>query len=180
MLDYIVGKVVDRREDSIIVDKDGFGFLIYVPDSESFEDDVKVYTYLHIKEEAISLYGFKSREERDLFTKLISLHGIGVKHAFSILSNLTVEEFINAIETQNTVLLSSIPGIGKKTAHRLIVELKGKLNFEKDQKLQELIDVLINLGYDSKKAIDVASEIDLKKLSLEDAVKESLKKLTNN
>lgn len=62
----------------------------------------------------------------------------------------------------------------------MIVELKGKLNFEKDQKLQELIDVLINLGYDSKKAIDVASEIDLKKLSLEDAVKESLKKLTNN
>ncbi|MEJ5173375.1 MAG: Holliday junction branch migration protein RuvA [Hydrogenothermaceae bacterium] len=178
MLDYIVGKVVDRREDSIIVDKDGFGFLIYVPDSESFEDDVKVYTYLHIKEEAISLYGFKSREERDLFIKLISLHGIGVKHAFSILSNLTVEEFINAIETENTVLLSSIPGIGKKTAHRLIVELKGKLNFEKDSKIQQLVDALVSLGYDRKMVIDVLNKISQEKLSLEDSLKKAIHMLS--
>ncbi|MEZ0323130.1 MAG: Holliday junction branch migration protein RuvA [Hydrogenothermaceae bacterium] len=180
MLDYIVGKVVEKKEDSIVLDKNGFGFLIYVPNSEDFEEESKVYTYLHIKEEAISLYGFKSRQERELFIKLISLHGIGVKHAFSILSNLTVEDFINAVETENTALLSSIPGVGKKTAHRLIVELKGKLNFERDQKTQDLIDILLNLGYDRKKVIDTVSEVDLKKLSLEDAVKEALKILSKN
>lgn len=174
MFDYIQGTVVEKAEDYIVLDKGGFGFLIYTPDPSKFEKEAKVFIHLHLKEEEIKLYGFLYREERELFLKLLSIHGIGVKHAFAILSNMQVDEFIQAVETENTALLSSIPGIGKKTAHRLIVELKGKINFHKNQTLTELVEALTGLGYSRELSLKVASEVMKEKLTLEEALKRAL------
>lgn len=178
MFDYIVGKVVEKADNYIVLDNGGFGFLMYVPSPKEFEGREKVFVSLHIKEDSIILYGFKSRQERELFLKLTSIHGIGVKHAFSILSNISVEEFVDAIEREDTALLSSIPGIGKKTAHRLIVELKGKINFQKDRKTQELIDALLSLGYEKSEILQVADRVIGESKTLEDSIKEALILLT--
>lgn len=180
MLDYIAGKVVERKEGCIVLEKGGFGFSIYVGNPSEFDGDCKIYTYLQIKQEAITLYGFKTRQERDLFVKLLSLHGVGVKHAFSILSNLDPQEFVMAIQTQNTSLLESIPGIGKKTAHRLIVELKGRLDFEEDQKLQDIVDTLLSLGYSRDLAIKVSCEVAKENLPVEDAIKKAINMASKN
>lgn len=174
MFDYIEGTVIEKAEDYIVLDKGGFGFLIYTPDPSRFDGTVRVFTYLQVKEEEIKLYGFSDREERQLFLKLLSIHGIGVKHAFAILSNMQVDEFIQAVETENTALLSSIPGIGKKTAHRLIVELKGKINFQKNQTLTELVEALTGLGYSREQSMKVASEVIKEKLTLEEALRKAL------
>lgn len=174
MFDYIQGEVVEKGEDYIILDKDGVGFFIYTPDPSKFSGKSKVYVHLTVKEEEIKLYGFSDREERRLFLKLLSLHGVGVKHAFSLLANISLEELVDAIETENTALLSSIPGIGKKTAHRLIVELKGKMNFQRDKLLNDLIDTLTSLGYGREISLKVASEVAKEKLTLEDSIKKAL------
>lgn len=174
MFDYIEGNVVERGQDYIVLDKSGFGFLIYTPYPSKFDESSKVFTHLHIKEEEIKLYGFSNREERQLFQKLLSIHGIGIKHAFSLLANLSIQEFIEAIETENTALLSSIPGIGKKTAHRLIVELKGKINFHDNRLLADLIEALTNLGYGKEVSMKVALEVVKEKPTLEEAIKKAL------
>lgn len=178
MFDYIEGKILDRGEDYIIVDKYGFGFFIYTPTPLLFEETDKVFVYLKLKEEEIRLYGFKTRQEREIFLKLLSIHGIGVKHAFSIMSHISIQDFIEAIETQNTILLSSLPGIGRKTANRLIVEFKGKLDFLKNQQLNELVEALVSLGYERDSANKVSIEIMKENIPLEKAIKEALKKLS--
>lgn len=177
MFDYVVGNVVDRGDEFIVLDRDGFGLRVYVPSPEEFEGEVKVFLYLHLKEDSIKLYGFKTIQERQLFLKLISIYGIGVKHAFSILSNISIQEFLKAIETEGTTTLSSLPGIGKKTAHRVIVELKGKLNFERNKKLEELLEALSSLGYEKKEVIDVAKEVIKENKSIEESLKEVLRRL---
>lgn len=180
MFDYIEGKVVEKGENYIVLDKDGFGFMIYTPDPSKFEKSAKVFTYMHLKEEEIKLYGFSDREERELFLKLLSIHGVGVKHAFSILANLSTQEFLEAINTENTALLSSVPGIGKKTAHRLVVELKGKINFQHNQMLHDVVEALTSLGYKRELSIKVAHEVLKENLSLQEAVKKALMLINEN
>lgn len=178
MFDYIKGKIKKVSKNKILIEKAGFGFSVIVPDSEKFSEKDTVYTVLKIKEEEIKLIGFKTIEEREIFNTLLQIHGVGEKHAISILSTFSVQEFENIIENADINSLIKVQGIGKKTAQRIIVELKGKLFFE-DESLEELAKTLINLGYDKESSYKI-SKIALKECNnLEEALKFALKELSN-
>jgi Holliday junction DNA helicase RuvA len=174
MLDYIKGKITKKGKNHIVIEKFGFGLLVEVPDSEKFKENI-VYTYLLVRQEDVRLLGFVSEEERDLFLKLIQIHGVGVKHALNIISNFSVEEFIEIIENGDVDRLTEIQGIGNKTAQRIIVELKGKIEFSESDELSQLVSALVNLGYDKKESVKVAK----KAIKETKDIKEALKKAIN-
>ncbi len=178
MIEFILGKVLYKEGRKLVIEKDGIGLVLEVPEKSEFEGKVKIFTYLSIKNEELKLYGFKTREERDFFLKLISVSGIGVKHGLEMLSNFSVSDLIEAIENRDISLLSSIPGIGKKTAQRIIFELHGKLDFYENELLEDLVNALVSLGYEKKEAFKVAVETIKKEKNLEEALKLSLQKLS--
>lgn len=133
MISFLVGIVEEKEENKIVLNVNGVGFelcvssntLSYLPMPN---ESAKVYTYMSVREDDISLYGFSTIEERDLFNKLITVSGIGPKMAISILSGLSLSDLIIAITKEDSKLLSKIKGLGKKTAERLCLELKDKLD----------------------------------------------------
>ncbi|AUJ26146.1 MULTISPECIES: Holliday junction branch migration protein RuvA [Virgibacillus] len=149
MIAYIQGKLTYIHEEAIIVDVQGVGYEIICANPFAFQDlenkDIKVYTYHHVREDAQLLYGFKNLDEKYLFTKLISVSGIGPKGAIAIMGSVHVGEFAAAIEREDEAFLTHFPGIGKKTARQIILDLKGKLTIsttvnEGQQKIDEPFD----------------------------------------
>jgi Holliday junction DNA helicase RuvA len=177
MLEFIEGQVVETTDNYIIVFSSGFGIKIHTPYKFPL-GKVRIYTYLTFKDETFKLFGFKTKKEKELFIKLTNINGIGVKHAFSILANIPVDKLIDSIEAQNISLLMSAPGIGKKTAHRIILELKGKLNFEDEKLLKDAVSALENLGFEKSKVLPVVKEVIKNTTNIEDIIKYSLQKLT--
>lgn len=168
MISYLVGEIVSKSENSIILDVNGVGYELFV---SSFSLDsfpvigsiTKVFTYMNIREDEIILFGFSSIEEKNIFLKLISVSGIGPKVAVAILSGIKISELIIAIKTGNIKILSSIKGLGKKTAERIILELKDKVdivgyenvehdNINKENLIDEAIEALIVLGINKNDA----------------------------
>lgn len=168
MISYLVGEIVSKSENSIILDVNGVGYELFV---SSFSLDsfpvigsiTKVFTYMNIREDEIILFGFSSIEEKNIFLKLISVSGIGPKVAVAILSGIKISELIIAIKTGNIKILSSIKGLGKKTAERIILELKDKVdivgyenvehdNINKEDLIDEAIEALIVLGINKNDA----------------------------
>ena len=185
MYDYIKGIITDIKNNSIILDNNGVGFLIYVPNPYSFEIGVeyKVFVYQQIQEDGHYLYGFKSCEEKDLFLKLISVKGLGCKMALPILAVGSIDGIMDAIERENILYLKKFPKIGDKLAKQIILDLKGKLDFNgtgvTDQVVEvenELKEVLIGLGYKDKEIKAILPKVD-HNLSIEEQVKEALKLL---
>lgn len=193
MIAFVQGTLVQKSPTSIIVQTHGIGFQLFIPLSsyEALGDigsDVHVLTYLHVREDAMQLYGFSSEAERDLFQKLISVSGIGPRTAQGILSGVSAEEFKRAIATQNIDVIKSAPGIGKKTAERLILELKDKIeSLDEAASVQapsskngeEAMLALITLGYKQNRAQELVSQA-IKAdpaLSVEDIVKQSLRQM---
>jgi len=180
MYEYIKGKIVNQESNYIVVDNNGIGYLIYVPNPYSFELDKEytVYIYQQVREDEQSLYGFKSKEEKDLFLKLINVKGLGCKMALPMLATGSISGIMDAIERENVLYLKKFPKIGDKVAKQIILDLKGKLNASavnssiKDY--DELIEVLKGLGY---KQADINKIIPSMKsdLNIEDQVKEALK-----
>src|SRR5690625_1155870 len=131
MIAYIKGKLTSIQEESILVDVSGIGYEIICPNpfifKASLEQDIFIHTYFHVKEDIQSLYGFKDEDEKYLFTKLISVSGIGPKSGLNILSSVKVSEFVSAIDREDEKYLTQFPGVGKKTARQIILDLKGKL-----------------------------------------------------
>ena len=131
MIAYIKGQLTFILDESIIVDVGGIGYEIVCPNpfiyQNSLQKEVFIFTYHHVREDNQTLYGFKDEEEKYLFTKLISVSGIGPKSAVAILGNAEVDEFIAAIEQEDEKYLTKFPGVGKKTARQIILDLKGKL-----------------------------------------------------
>src|SRR5690625_1329620 len=131
MIAYIKGKVTVIQEDSIIVDVSGIGYEIICANPFAYHaylhKELFIHTYHHVREDIQCLYGFKDEEEKELFTKLISVSGIGPKSAITILGSVHVPEFIAAVEKEDEKYLTQFPGIGKKTAQQIILDLKGKL-----------------------------------------------------
>ncbi|HLR64568.1 MAG TPA: Holliday junction branch migration protein RuvA [Pseudogracilibacillus sp.] len=131
MIAYVKGKVAFVQEGSVIIDVQGIGYEIFCPDPFKFQtklnEDVFVYTYQHVREDVQALYGFLTEDEKFLFTKLISVSGIGPKSAVNILGTVHVPEFIKAVEAEDEKFLTQFPGVGKKTARQIILDLKGKL-----------------------------------------------------
>ena len=185
MYDYIKGTITSIKNNSIVVDNNGIGYLIYVSNPYSFElgKDYKVYVYQQIKEDENSLFGFKTIEEKEFFLKLISVSGVGCKMALPILAVGSIEGIMDAIERENVLYLKKFPKIGDKLAKQIILDLKGKLEFigvgitdDIVETENELKDVLIGLGYKEKELKPVLAKVDTS-LPIEGQVKDALKLL---
>ncbi|HSW73487.1 MAG TPA: Holliday junction branch migration protein RuvA [Chlamydiales bacterium] len=174
MYEYIQGKLIEKRIDAAIIETHGVAYKILIPLS-SFHaihpGNVLLYTSFQVKEDSQSLYGFVTKQDRDLFELLITISGIGPKTALALVGHLDFSTFQTAIANANVLLLSKVPGIGKKTAERLIIEMKDK--FKKILKdlpplpagpgsmMVDAINALIHLGYnplESHKAVQKAHE----------------------
>lgn len=180
MYDYIVGKVIDVESNYISLDNGGIGYLIYTASPYSFDIDseYKIYLYQNIKEDELSLYGFKTKEERNLFLKLISVKGLGPKMALPILAAGSTTSIADAIERENILYLKKFPKIGDKVARQIILDLKGKLVESKSNMVvnDELSDALKALGYRQADINKIIPRID-KKLNIEEQIKEALRLL---
>ena len=182
MYGYISGTIKEIEASYIIVDNHGIGYQIYVPNPYGFMigKDYTIYTYSNIREDEYTLYGFKTKEEKELFLKLISVKGLGPKMALPMLATGSISLLEEAIETENINYLKKFPKIGDKVARQIILDLKGKLISQKEvfNKLDytELIEVLKGLGYKSTDINKILPNID-NKLSIEEQVKNALKLL---
>ena len=137
MISYLKGKYIDRTDDgSLIINVNGIGFEVFVPAellgraSFNTDADLELYTYMQVKEDGMSLFGFATLDELSIFKKIISVSGIGPKGGISILSTLNREQFIMAVLDENSDLIAKAPGIGKKTAAKLVLELKDKFKLQ--------------------------------------------------
>ena len=185
MYDYIKGKIAELKYNFIVVDNGGVGYLIYVPNPYAFEvgKEYKVYVYQQVKEDEEALFGFKTRDEKELFLKLISVKGLGCRMALPILAVGSIQGIMDAIERENILYLKKFPKIGEKLARQIVLDLKGKLEFigtgisddvvETEQELQE---ALLALGYKDKEIKKVVSQVDASQ-SIEEQIKEALKLL---
>ena len=182
MYDYIIGKITEIDSTYIVVENNGIGYLVYVPNPFSFvlDNTYKIFIYTHIKEDEHLLYGFKDKDEKLLFLKLISVKGLGPKMALPILAMGSINGIADAIENNNLLYLKKFPKIGDKVAKQMVLDLKGKLNaintgiFASEDYSNELMEVLLGLGYkqaDIKKVVKMVNSNN----SLEDQVKEALK-----
>lgn len=181
MYGYIKGIVTEIESSYIILENNNIGYLIYVANPYSFQIDneYKVYTYTQIKEDEHLLYGFKEKEEKDLFLKLISVKGLGCKMALPILAIGSISGIADAIDRENILYLKKFPKIGDKVARQIILDLKGKLTVSGNVSVNnnnELVDVLLSLGYKNPEIKKVIPNVK-QDLSLEEQVKEALKLL---
>ena len=188
MIASLKGKLESLGGDGAVIDVGGIGFRVYMPTSTlstlgNIGKEVKLYTHLHLREDNVTLYGFASTGELELFRVLINVSGLGPKLALAILSAMDIESLTAAIATGNADLLTGIPGIGKKMANRLVLELKDKLSIgwaiaPMAQIAQENADVLAaltSLGYSLSEATQAVTSLPQEQeLSIEDRVKLAL------
>ena len=179
MLGFVKGILRDKDYDNITVECGGVGFNIMVTNScmanlPAVDDEVKIYTYLHVREDEMSLYGFESPEEKKLFLQLITVSGVGSKTAIGILSAERMSAIINSIINEDTSVIANCKGIGKKTAERIILELKDKIKpfdyiipndnlftaiQENSKAMEDALVVLTSLGLSKNEATKKAKEV---------------------
>jgi holliday junction DNA helicase RuvA len=202
MIAHLSGTLLSKQATSVIVDVSGVGYEVSIPlstfyDLEDTGSKVQLRIYTHVKEDALQLYGFKTARERELFINFISVSGIGPKLGIALLSGMSADELIASIKSNNLARLTLIPGVGKKTAERLIVDLREKMAALSTTQLEEetpeqaaemssadnvrteALSGLMNLGYQrsaAEKAIDSALS-DGGDISVESVLKRSLRKL---
>jgi len=183
MYGYVKGIVKDIESNYIILDNHDIGYIIYVPNPYSYrlETTYTVYTYNQVREEEFSLYGFRTKEELNIFLKLISVKGLGPKLALPMLATGSPDGIIDAIDRENILYLKKFPKIGDKVARQIILDLKGKLNGGQMSLLDvnqndELSDALQGLGYKQADIKKITKNIDMN-LSIEEQIKEALKLL---
>ena len=179
MYSYIIGKVVEQEAAYITLESNNIGYLIYTGNPYSFElgKEYKVYLYNKVGEDENTLYGFKTKEEKDLFLKLISVKGLGCKMALPMLATGTINGIVDAIERENILYLKKFPKIGEKVARQIILDLKGKLVTTNEPLVNDdLVLALEALGY---KTIDIKKVIPNvnKQETLENQIKEALRLL---
>ena len=180
MYEYIKGNIVKQESNYIVVDNNGIGYLIYVPNPYSFEleKEYTVYVYQLVREDENSLYGFKTIEEKELFLKLINVKGLGCKMALPMLATGSISGIMDAIERENVLYLKKFPKIGDKVAKQIILDLKGKLNTtvtnNASKDYDELIEVLKGLGYKQSDINKILPSIN-SDLNIEEQIKEALK-----
>jgi len=194
MIAYLKGKLQIKSDEYVVIEVNGVGYKIYMSkiaiDELEENKEVKVYTYLKVREDDVSLFGFNSNEELHMFELLISVGGIGAKSAITILSNITPSKFALAVITNDVNTLKKLQGIGPKTAQRIILELKDKIKTEEaisaqtdniveqdthEEDLEELIQALQVLGYRRYEINKILSKI--KAENLEDRIREALQYL---
>ncbi len=201
MYSYIRGTLAEITEEGIVVDNHGIGYAIWVPGQvfdylPSVGEEIKIYTYHYVREDMMALYGFLTREDVTIFKMLIGVSGIGPKGALAILSVMSTDDLRFAILSEDAKAISKAPGVGAKTAQRLIIELKDKISLEDafEQKLanqaekiekspitgvkNEAILALTALGYSQSEALKVISGIEIHEDSqVEEVLKAALKQM---
>jgi len=189
MIEHVRGVLQYKSPTFIVIETGGIGYKINLP-LASYEllpaegDEIKINTYLHYREDNLALYGFLSQEERDFFLLLISISKIGPKSALRMLSSISPSEFKKAIKREDLTTLTDIPGIGKKTAQRLILELKERVAEEEiieggdEELVKDALSALFSLGYtrnEARRAIKEAIDSSKEEIDLASLIKEALK-----
>lgn len=203
MISFIQGQIVDSTEHSVIVETGGIGYEIYmtgtsIEKAAHIKGTVKIHTYFHVREDAMQLFGFLSKDDLKMFRLLLGVNGIGPKAALGVLAGLTADELSFAVLSDDVKTLSRAPGIGKKTAQKLILELKDKLRLEDafEKKLahqqeeavlsgesvkdgsKEAVEALVALGYSSTDALRAVRKVsDVPPEDVEAILKAALKNL---
>lgn len=196
MFAYLKGTLVRKTADSIIIDVNGVGYKVFTAGSalavcNEIGSDIKVHTCFYVREDTQALYGFLNEEELKMFEQLITVTGVGPKAALSLVSNIPPSKFGLAVLTDDVDCFTKAPGIGKKTAQRIILELKDKLKKLNDQfsdiktetsglkpssnKMQEAVSALIMLGYSSQEANAAVLAVYAEEKSIEQIIKDALK-----
>ena len=198
MYAYISGKIADKANNYVVIDNNGIGYKIFMSQTAieklpELGHVQKIHTYYHVREDNISLYGFLNNEELRMFELLLSVSGIGAKSAIQILASITPSAFALAVISNDVSKIVKIPGIGKKTAERMILELKDKLKTEqaisKDEKIEqaiheddkdiEAITALQVLGYTRKEIEKALEHVNTQSLSVEEIIRKALGILGN-
>ena len=194
MIAFVKGKIEFLAVDYCIIDNNGLGYRVFMPAPQlsrlTLGQEVKAYTYMAVRDDAIHLYGFLSREYYQLFMQLITVSGIGPKVALGILAGAKVDEFYLAVQSRDLKFLTKLPGIGKKTAERMLLELKDKLGTLDGADLEfsdstgtttgtvldEAIESLVALGYNNSEIIPTIKKIEGREsMSTEDVIRQALK-----
>ena len=189
MINFLRGNIVNISFDSILIDVSGVGYLVYVARPQDFSyGDSLVYTYFQIREDGVSLFGFKTHQEQDIFLKLISVNGIGPKGASAILGATSVNSLVTAIEMGNIAFLKKLPTIGAKSASQIVLDLKGKLvqdmedktkdSVKNSEKYPDVYDALRQFGFKNQEVENVISKIEnIDAKDVSEIIKECLKML---
>jgi Holliday junction DNA helicase RuvA len=203
MIAYLAGKLREKEANTVIVDVGGVGYEVTIPLSTFYElgepgSDVELRIFTHVREDALQLFGFKTARERDLYLKLISVQGIGAKSGITMLSGMSADEIISAIRSDNLARLTAIPGVVKKTAERLVIELRDKVGAlasgsgeaaaaaagspasgSVDDVFDDALSALVNLGYQraaADKALQQAAK-DGTEMSVQKLLRAALQRL---
>ena len=193
MIGYLKGKVVKKQPDKVILDVQGVGYSVGIPLSTFLRlgdtgQDIELYIYTHVTDSSLALFGFSEEADKELFLKLIGISGIGPKIALNILSGIEVSDLEDAIRQSDIARISLVPGIGKKTAMRIALELQEKL-IEKEKVLlsgqtrekEDLISALMNMGFKRKEVeriVDATLREFERDAGFEVLLRESLKQLS--
>ena len=201
MISYIRGELITIEEEKAIVEVNGVGFGIYMPAQAlgllpSIGEEVRLHTYMNVREDAIQLYGFLTKDDLHVFKLVIGVSGIGPKGGLSILSQLSPDDLRFAVMANDAKAIAKAPGIGKKTAEKLIIELKDKLNVEdvlnkavenqssvgigsaSNEMQAEAVQALVALGYGNAEAMKAVKKVVLdENTSVEDILKQALKNM---
>jgi len=192
MIAYLSGKLLEKHANTVIVQVGGVGYEVTIPLSTFYElgepgTDVELRIYTHVREDVIQLFGFKTNRERDLYLKLISVQGIGAKSGVTMLSGMSADEIVAAIRSNDLGRLTAIPGVGRKTAERLVIELRDKVTelaaaagaaasisadeLPADVVFDDALSALVNLGYQKaaaeralKKVVQEGTDMSVQKL----------------
>lgn len=193
MIAALSGKLIEKDANTVVVDVGGVGYEVTIPLSTYYSlgeigSDVSLRIHTYVREDTLQLYGFSSAADRSLFLRLVAVSGIGPKLAVSMLSAMSSEEIVSAVQTDNLAALTSIPGIGRKTAERMVIELRDKIadlapasaaaaaganasGTSASEAVDDALSALVNLGYQKKaadkalrKAVDEGTELSVQKL----------------
>lgn len=199
MIAFLTGTILEKTPSTLIVEVHGIGYQIFIPLNTFYrlpevKESVSLHIHTHVREDALQLYGFLSPLEKELFLLLLGISGVGPKVALGILSGMELTELVQALRDGNVDRLRAIPGVGPKTAGRLVLELREKVNAlslaglqtpvsagsESDKTKEDALSALVNLGYhrtEAKRTVDKIAEETTDSESVEGLIKKALKKL---
>lgn len=197
MIAQIRGQLVEKRPGAVVVETQGIGYQLFVSLSTFYDlpeanQGVRLHTYTHVREDLLQLFGFSTFLEKEIFQILIGVSGIGPKLALNILSGIAPAELISSLQAEDVARLTTIPGVGRKTAERLVFDLKEKIRKiavrdeapkeekkKKDQVVEDVVSALVNLGYRKNQAEAVVEQVwrQRPEASLEEVLKASLRAL---
>lgn len=200
MITYIRGELIAIEEDKVIIDVGGIGYGVFMPATAmnflpAIGEEVRLHTYMNVREDAMQLFGFLTRDDLKVFKLVIGVSGIGPKGGLSILSHLSTDDLRFAVMANDAKVIAGAPGIGKKTAEKLIIELKDKLNIEDvlyknsesetvtashntNEVQAEAVQALVALGYGSTEAMKAVKKVPSNEdITVEDILKQALKNM---